>query len=167
MKMNRAELEKQARAKGIEVDGRWNDERLRKEIEKAPGEEKTEKEKLEEGIAAQNSTPEQTGARFAEPQGEERFVPVDDEEAEFKKDAKLDKIKTPTKPKVKLFPVKLLKNYRPISGEAQIQGDNGEYRPLSGDEAAKVPAGSHVALPVEEAQSVIKNKIAERNDPIA
>ena len=166
--MNRAELEKQARAKGIEVDGRWNDERLRKEIDNAPGKEKTEKERMEEGIAAQNSTPEQTGARFAEPQGGDRFVPVDDEEPEeFKPDTKQGKINSTVKPKVKLFPVKLLKNYRPISLDAQIQDKDGKYRPLTGDEAAKVPAGSHVSLPVEEAQSVIKNKIAERNDPIA
>ncbi len=84
--MNRAELEKQARAKGIAVDGRWNDERLRKEIDNAPSNEKTEKERMEEGLKAQNSTPNVTGARFSEPQGEQRFVPVDDEPQEFKKD---------------------------------------------------------------------------------
>lgn len=125
-----------------------------------------EKQALAKGIAAQNSTPSQ-GARFAEPQGNDRFVPVDDETAEFKPNAEMDKIQTAEKPKVKLFPVKLLKNYRPISEHAQIQDDDGEYRALTGDEAAKVQAGQHIALPVEEAQSVVKNKIAERNDPIA
>lgn len=127
---------------------------------------KSEADRMKEGLAAQDATPEQ-GTRFAEPRGEARFVPVDDEPVEFKPDPKADKIKTPTKPKVKLFPVKLLRNYRPISSEAQIQDKDGEYRPLTGDESAKVPAGSHVALPVEEAQSVITKKIAERNDPIA
>jgi hypothetical protein len=125
-----------------------------------------EKSKMEEGLKAQNSTPEQP-QRYAEPQAEERSQPVDDEPTEFKKNAEMDNIKHKTKPKVKLFPVKLLKNYRPISDEAQIQDKNGTYRPLSDEEAQKVQAGAHISLPVEEAQSVIKNKIAERNDPVA
>lgn len=152
--MNRAEMEAKAKEAGVEYNDKTTDKQLRDDLMKA-------------GLAAQDSTPEQGGARFAEPQGEDRFVPVDDEEAEFKKDPKQDKIQTPTKPKVKLFPVKLLKNYRPISPDAQIQDKDGKYRPLTGDEAAKVSAGEHVALPVEEARSVVEKKIAERNDPIA
>lgn len=130
-------------------------------------EKKTEAERMKEGLAAQESTQEQGGTRYAEPRGEDRFQPVDDEPAEFKPNAETDRIKTTQKPKTKLFPVKLLKNYRPISAEAQIQGDDGKYRPLDAEEAAKVEAGKHVALPVEEARSVVEKKIAERNDPIA
>lgn len=69
----------------------------------------------------------------------------------------------------KLFPVKLLKNYRPVSSDAQIEDEEitGEYRPLTEDEAQKVRAGRSIALPVEEAKAVISSKIAERNDPVA
>lgn len=69
----------------------------------------------------------------------------------------------------KLFPVKLLKNYRPVSSDAQIEDEEitGEYRPLTEDEAQKVRAGRSIALPVEEAKTVIASKIAERNDPVA
>lgn len=154
MAQYRAELEAKAKEIGLDIDKGWSDKRLNDEL-------------MEAGLKAQNSTPEQTGARFAEPQGEDRFVPVDNEQPEFKPDAKQDKITTRVKPKVKLFPVKLLKNYRPISADAQIQEKDGKYRELTGEEAAKVPAGSHLALPVEEAQSVIEKRIAERNDPIA
>lgn len=147
------------------ADGRWTDQRLAEELAQLQEDNKSPEEKMKEGIAAQNSTPVQTN-RFAEPQGEARFQPVDDQEAEFKKNPEQDKIRQKVKSDVKLFPVKLLKNYRPISEDAQIQDVNGEYRPLEEEEAQKVTAGSHIALPVEEAQSVIKNKIAERNDPI-
>lgn len=152
--MSRADLDKQAKEMGIEVDGRWNDARVLEEI-------KTK------GLEAQNSTPVQGGARYAEPQGEDRFTPVDDEQPEFKKDAGQDAIKQKKKASEKLFPVKLLKNYRPISPEAQIIDKDGVYRPMSDDEKAKVMAGQHIALPVDEAKSVIEKKIAERNDPIA
>lgn len=151
---------------GKASDGRWNDSKLAEEIAKLREDAKSPEQKMDEGLKAQNSTPAEPN-RFAEPQGEARFVPVDDEPAEFKKNAEQDKIRQKVKSDVKLFPVKLLKNYRPISEGAQIQDVNGEYRPLDSEEAMKVTAGSHVALPVEEAQSVIKNKIAERNDPIA
>jgi hypothetical protein len=150
----RADLEAKAKEAGIEFTDKTTDKQLSDALMKA-------------GLDAQESTPEQTGARFAEPRGEARFVPVDDEEPEFKPDPKQDKMKTTSKPKVKLFPVKLLRNYRPISSDAQIQGDNGEYRPLTDEEGMKVLAGSHVALPTDEAKSVIEKKIAERNDPIA
>lgn len=122
--------------------------------------------KMEEGLKAQASTPEHP-QQYAEPQGEDRFQPVGDEPAEFKKNAELDNIKHKAKPKVKLFPVKLLRNYRPISDEAQIQDVNGVYRPLSEEEAQKVQAGAHISLPVEEAKSVVEKRIAERNDAIA
>ncbi len=151
---------------GKASDGRWNDSKLAEEIAKLREDQKSPEQKMEEGIKAQNSTPEQPN-RYAEPQGEARFQPVDDEPAEFKKNAQLDNIRQKVKTKEKLFPVKLLKNYRPISEDAQIQDVNGEYRPLSEEEAQKVEAGSHISLPVEEAQSVLRNKIAERNDPIA
>lgn len=151
---------------GRTADGRWTDSRLADEIAKLREDAKSPEEKMKEGLAAQASTPVQ-GNRFAEPQAEARFQPVDDQPAEFKKNPEADKITQKVKSDVKLFPVKLLKNYRPISEDAQIQDTNGEYRPLGEEEAQKVEAGNHLALPVEEAQSVIKNKIAERNDPIA
>jgi hypothetical protein len=151
--MNRADLEKQARDMGISVDGRWSDARIREEINK-------------KGLEAQNANAPATETRFAEPRGEARFQPVDDEQPKFEKNAELDNIKHAEKPKEKLFPVKLVKNYRPISPDAQIQGEDGEYRPLTDEEAAKVTAGNHIAIPVAEAQSVIEKKIAERNDPI-
>lgn len=151
--MNRIDLEKQARSMGLEVDDKVSDKKLKELIE-------------EKGLEAQAANPPQDGARFAEPQGEARFVPVDEEQPEFKKDAEQDKIQQTRKASVKLFPVKLLKNYRPISPEAQIQDKDGKYRPLTGDEAAKVTAGEFIALPVAEAQSVIEKRIAERNDPI-
>lgn len=124
------------------------------------------KSKMEEGLKAQNSTPEPP-QRYAEPQGEDRFQPVDDEPEKFRKNAETDNIRHKAKPKVKLFPVKLLRNYRPISEEAQIQDENGVYRPLSDEEAQKVTAGAHISLPVEEAKSVVEKRIAERNDAIA
>ena len=113
------------------------------------------------------SSPDQ-GPRFAEPQGEARFVPVDDVPAEFKPNAEMDKIKQKKKASEKLFPVKLLKNYRPASLEAQIQDEaTGEYRPMDDEESQKVRAGQHIALPVQEARDVIAKRIAERNDPVA
>ncbi|NNU70388.1 hypothetical protein G9X67_34625 [Rhizobium sp. WYCCWR 11152] len=150
--MSRIELEKQARVLGLTVDGKMSDNDLKKAIE----------EKGTETMAAA----EGQGTRFHEPQGEERFIPVDDEQPEFKKDAGQDKIKQKVKASEKLFPVKLVKNYRPISPDFQIQGEGGVYRPPNEEERAKVPAGEFIALPVAEAQSVIEKKIAERNDPI-
>lgn len=150
--MSRVELEKQARVLGLTVDGKMSDKQLRDAIE----------EKGTETMAA--TEPQET--RFHEPQGEARFVPVDDEQPEFKKDAGLDKIKQMAKASEKLFPVKLVKNYRPISPEFQILGDGATYRSPNDEERAKVQAGQFIALPVAEAQSVIEKKIAERNDPI-
>lgn len=151
--MNRAALEKQAKEMGISFDDKTSDARLRDDIKA-------------KGIEAQDSTEGQAEARFHEPQGEARFVPVDDEQPEFKKDAGTDKIKQKAKASEKLFPVKLVKNYRPISPEFQIQGDGGVYRAPTDEERMKIKAGDFIALPVAEAQSVIEKKIAERNDPI-
>ncbi|QIG72929.1 hypothetical protein EVB98_007 [Rhizobium phage RHph_N3_2] len=150
--MNRSDLEKQARDMGISVDGRWSDARIREEITK-------------KGLDAQsaNQAPE---TRFAEPRGEARFQPVDDEKPVFEKNPDLDKIKQEVKASEKLFPVKLLKNYRPVSPEFQILGEGGEYRVPTDEERMKVEAGNHIAVPVDEAKSVIEKKIAERNDPI-
>lgn len=152
--MDRSALEKRASELKITFDGRTSDEKLKAAIEEA-------------GSNAAAANPDQ-GARFAEPQGEARFVPVDDVPAEFKANAEMDKIKQRKKASEKLFPVKLLKNYRPVSVEAQVQDEaTGEYRPLSEEEAQKVLKGQHIALPVQEAKDVIANRIAERNDAIA
>lgn len=152
--MDRSALEARAKELGLQFDGRTSDEKLKKEIEEA-------------GHKAANSNPDQ-GARFAEPQSQDRFVPVDDEPAVFKANAETDKIKQKKKASEKLFPVKLLKNYRPVSVEAQIQDEKtGEYRDMQEDEAQKIRAGQHIALPVQEAKDVIANRIAERNDAIA
>lgn len=152
--MDRSALEKRANELKLTFDGRTSDEKLKTAIEEA-------------GSNPAAANPDQ-GARFAEPQGEARFVPVDDVPAEFKANAEMDKIKQKKKASEKLFPVKLLKNYRPVSVEAQLQDETtGEYRPLSEEEAMKVLKGQHIALPVQEAKDVIANRIAERNDAIA
>lgn len=144
--MSRVELEKQARNLGLEVDGKMSDQKLKDAIE----------EKGAETMAAN----EPQDGRF-----DEGGNPVDGE-AEFKKNPGMDKIKQKVKASEKLFPVKLVKNYRPISPDFQIQGEGGVYRPPSEEERVKVPAGESIALPVTEAQSVVEKKIAERNDPI-
>ena len=66
----------------------------------------------------------------------------------------------------RFFPVKLVRNYRPVSAEFYILDDEGDYREPSDEERMKVLAGRSIKLPVEEAQAVINSKIAERNDPI-
>lgn len=68
-------------------------------------------------------------------------------------------------PKVKFFPVKLLKNYRPL-GPFKVAEEDGLRDPTD-EELAKVPAGNVVHLPIEEAKSIVGKKIAERNDAIA
>lgn len=73
----------------------------------------------------------------------------------------------PAKPAAeKLFPVKLIRNYRPVSPIFQVKGDEDKYREPTEDESMKVKAGTFIKLPIEEAQAVIDKKIAERNDPI-
>lgn len=108
------DLEKQAQELGIKVDGRWSEERLQEEIDKA----------------------------LAAPKAEQ-------------------------KPKVeKLFPIKLVRNYRPVSAEFFILDEEGDYREPTEEECQKVTAGNSIKLPVQEAQSAVDKKIAERNDPI-
>lgn len=143
--MSRVELEKQARELGLEVDGK-SGKHLRDAIE----------EKGAETMAAN----EPQEGRF-----DEDGNPVDGE-AEFKKNPGMDKIKQKVKAAEKLFPVKLVRNYRPISPDFQILGEGGVYRPPTEEDRAKVKAGEFIALPVAEAQSVVEKKIAERNDPI-
>lgn len=87
-----------------------------------------------------------------EPKAEETKV----EAVEKPKAAKVEKVKT--------FPVKLLKNYRPV-GEFQVSEADG-YRDPTEEERAKVPAGTSILITVQEATTVINKKIAERNDPI-
>lgn len=98
-----------------------------------------------------------------EPANETTAEPVIETVAEVKAETKPKK-----KAEDKLFPVKLLKNYRPISTLAQIKDEmTGEGRPLNDEESQKVRAGQHIALPVQEARDVIASKIAERDDPVA
>lgn len=66
----------------------------------------------------------------------------------------------------KLFPVKLVKNYRPISPDFLVLDEEGDYREPTDEERFKVNAGGSIKLPVKEAQSVIDKEIAKRNDPI-
>lgn len=83
---------------------------------------------------------------------------------DLQKDAKSGK-----KTKEKLFPVKLLKNYRPI-GEFEIAQPNPETgaksREPTAEESDKVPAGTDILIPKDEAKRAIEEKIAIRNDPI-
>ncbi|MEK1929620.1 MAG: hypothetical protein AAAC47_07490 [Pararhizobium sp.] len=86
-------------------------------------------------------------------------------------DGALDAPSKPEQPKeeavmetVKLFPVKLIKNYRP-AGEFKIIDADGQRDPTD-EETFKVSAGTAIALPVKEAQVAVEKKIAERNDPI-
>lgn len=69
----------------------------------------------------------------------------------------------------KLFPVRLLKDYRPI-GDFEIGQPNPEtgkpYREPTEEDRQKVKAGTDILLPLEEAKRAIALKIGERNDPI-
>lgn len=143
--MSRVELEKQARELGLEIDGK-TDKQLRDAIE-------------EKGAETQASNEPQDGRFDADGN------PVDGE-GEFKKNPGMDKIKQKVKASEKLFPVKLVRNYRPISPEFQILGEGGIYRVPTEEERYRIKAGESIALPVSEAQSVVEKKIAERNDPI-
>lgn len=64
------------------------------------------------------------------------------------------------------FPVKLLRNYRPV-GRYKVTDENGE-NPINPPPAIldREAAGTFLLLPVDEARNVIKAGIAERNDPI-
>lgn len=63
-----------------------------------------------------------------------------------------------------LFPVKLLKNYRP-AGDFKIIDIDGERDP-TGEEEEKVFAGATILVGVDEARRAINLKIAERADEI-
>lgn len=65
----------------------------------------------------------------------------------------------------KTFPVKLLKHYRPV-GDFLVEGKD-ELREPTAEELLKVPAGTVIHLPVEEARDIVGKKIADRNDAIA
>lgn len=65
----------------------------------------------------------------------------------------------------KTFPVKLLKNYRPV-GAFMVEGED-DLREPTGEELAKVPAGVCIHLPIDEARGIIEKGIAKRNDPIS
>ncbi len=71
--------------------------------------------------------------------------------------------------KEKMFPVRLLKDYRPI-GDFEIgqpDPENGKpYRSPTEEDRQKVLAGTDILLPVDEAKRAIALKIGERNDPI-
>lgn len=150
--MDRASLEKRATELGLKFDGRTSDSKLNDLIEQA-------------GHRAAAANAEQ-GARFAEPRGPESTVAVDPPQ-EFQPNPEMDKVQQAEKVSEKLFPVKLLKNYRPVSAYAQIQGDDGIYRALTAEEETKIEAGKSILLPKTEAQDVLSNRIAERNDPLA
>lgn len=80
-----------------------------------------------------------------------------------------DDLKKPAPKKEKLFPVKLLKAYRPL-GDFEIGQPNPEtgkpYREPTEEERMRIPAGTDVLLPVDEAKRAISLKIGERNDPL-
>jgi hypothetical protein len=90
--------------------------------------------------------------------------------------APADDIPTATMPasvalKAKLFPVRILKGYRPL-GEfvmrprADPENEFSERieRAPTADERLKVVAGRYCSLPLDEAKKIIKLGIAERDD---
>lgn len=78
-------------------------------------------------------------------------------------------LKKPASKKEKLFPIRLLKAYRPI-GDFEIGQPNPEtgkpFREPTEEERMRVPAGTDVLLPMDEAKRAISLKIGERNDPL-
>lgn len=79
--------------------------------------------------------------------------------------------KKKAKKKEELFPIKLLRNYRPAEGSDFLIG---EPNPLVGkpwrepteEDRIRLPAGMTVKLPLTEAKRAIELKIGERNDPL-
>lgn len=87
----------------------------------------------------------------------------DDEDEDGKKKAKAKK--------EELFPVKLLRNYRPLEGSDFVIGEPNPHtgkpwREPTQEERLRLPAGMTVKLPLSEAKRAIQLKIGERNDPI-
>lgn len=89
----------------------------------------------------------------------------------------VEKPKKTAKKGEELFPVKLLKNYRPLEKDANgndsefvISEPNPEtgkpWREPSDEDRQRLPAGITVKLPLEEAKRAIKLGIGERNDPL-
>ncbi|QNP80987.1 hypothetical protein [Agrobacterium tumefaciens] len=71
----------------------------------------------------------------------------------------------PKEAKGKLFPVVLLKNYRPVGKFKIADTEDGERDPDE-QEVNKVPAGKTILIGVDEAKTVIAKKIGERADAI-
>ena len=65
-----------------------------------------------------------------------------------------------TQPKAKTFPVRLVRNYRPLN---PFTIDGAEPSP---EQAVKAFAGMSIEVDVEEARDIIARGIAVRNDPI-
>ena len=72
-------------------------------------------------------------------------------------------------PKAELFPVMLLKNYRPV-GDFKVEHveENGRstWQEPSEQQKAKTLAGTKIQLPKNEARAIISKGIAERGDEI-
>ncbi|MHC2481562.1 hypothetical protein [Rhizobium leguminosarum] len=159
------DLEKQAEELGIKVDKRWSADRLQQEIDKAlaapaPAALDTAKEDAEKAEldALRAEKAEREKAETQRKADEKRAV----EAAKAEADAEAERVEKEAK---KLFPVKLVKNYRPIA-DFFILDEEGDYREPTDEERQKVTAGNSIKLPVLEAQSVIDKEIAKRNDPI-
>lgn len=71
----------------------------------------------------------------------------------------------------KFFPVTLKRNYRPLGDTnwriITVDGDQKAPPEISDGSSPKAPAGSKIALPIDEAKSIIARGIAERADEIA
>lgn len=70
----------------------------------------------------------------------------------------------------KYFPVTIKRGYRPLTDDWRIVTVDGDQKapPIPENGASpKAPAGSKIALPIEEAKDIIKRGIAERADEIA
>jgi hypothetical protein len=89
----------------------------------------------------------------------------------------IERPKKTAKKSEELFPIKLLKNYRPMAEDANgnrsefvISEPNAEtgkpWRDPSEEDRMRLPAGITVKLPREEAFRAIKLGIGERNDPL-
>ena len=72
-------------------------------------------------------------------------------------------------PKAEMFPVVLLKNYRPV-GEFKVEmieeSGKATWREPDGAEKLKTMAGTKIQLAKDEARDIIGKGIAERGDEI-
>jgi hypothetical protein len=100
-------------------------------------------------------------------QADELGIKIDKRWSETRLQQEIDDVLSGVKkePAQKLFPVKLLRNYRP-AGSFKVETAEGVRDP-SVEELAKVRVGVVIHLPIEEARTIIDSKIAARNDPIA